>query len=337
MKNKAADVPYTGVREEVIKDAQPTMNDKALGILTKWITERYKIRVKKDVDKVPAPWTDCPILQKVKFTNVFREDDRATIWLIDNVCNNDQLSYENKILNCILFRLYNKIETCELIGMPLDFGSIKYKGEIQEVLENRVAQDPKYVFFTSAFNTGGFKAGSVKHTGEQYIPMRPVSFMEYIINDDIVQRLMDAESPEFVIKELMEYTGIGKFLSYQIFVDFTYIEEYPFSENEYTVSGPGCSLGLSFLFEDEDGMNDAECLFWLRDNHEVLNIDWEELLHDRAPHDRKTNVMSLENNMCEFSKYYRCTEKQEAGETVRARVKYDGEGFSGATLDGFFK
>ena len=45
-----------------------------------WIEEREKIRILKEVDKRPPPWTEDPILRVFKFCQVFREDDRTTRW-----------------------------------------------------------------------------------------------------------------------------------------------------------------------------------------------------------------------------------------------------------------
>lgn len=325
MLDKELDIPYCGVHKDVIENANPVLNEDKLALLTQWITERYDIHLKKDVDQLSAPWTSCPILQKIKFTNVRREHDRATIWLIDYICKSTDISTTDKMLNCILFRLYNNWKTADLIGMPYRMGyMLKHKEEIRGILERKAKLDPDYVFFTSAFNTGGMKAAVGRTTGEQYIPMRPIAMMEHLVGSNISKDLNECDSPEQVCELLMSFKGIGEFLSYQMFVDFTYIEDYKFSENHFTIAGPGCQMGLDFLFEDKDGMTYEECIFWLRDNHNVLNINFDMLFSDLEPHDRKPNVMSLENCMCEFSKYVRCHEQLADGKHPRARVKYDG-------------
>ena len=112
-------------------------------------------------------------------------------------------------------------------------------------------------------------------------------------------------------------------------MDYTYIENISFSENEYTVAGPGCKRGLKYLFQDRDDMSYEECLFWIRDNwtrlnykyvkHEYNKIHTYELLKDLPDWDREMNVMSLENCFCEFSKYM----KIKLGEG-RTKRKYQG-------------
>ena len=100
-------------------------------------------------------------------------------------------------------------------------------------------------------------------------------------------------------------------MAYQLLIDMTYCPECPISENEFTVAGPGCKAGLKLIFQKKDGMTPEECLFWLRNNWNILmnyyNIEWnpDEIFPDIPVEDRYMNVMSLENCCCELSKYHR--------------------------------
>jgi len=47
-------------------------------------------------------------LNKYKFVNTKRKWDRESRWLLKNIVNNSNLTYEEKLLNCILFRVINK-------------------------------------------------------------------------------------------------------------------------------------------------------------------------------------------------------------------------------------
>lgn len=328
MLTKPADILYCGVREDKIKSAQPIINDENLLHLYNFITRRYKIHLRKDVLKKPQPWTTDPVLLEFRFTNVRREHDRESKWLIKHITSNPKVTYEDKLLNCILFRLFNKHETSELINQPIHF-SKKYDPEsYRAAFEETEARDPHYIFFTGAFITGGMKRALKwylpKGTKEDSMPMRVMKFMEYLYADDVVGKIKACKSQKAVYDLLRGYLGIGDFLAYQMFVDMTYIEEFPFSENEFTAAGPGCKMGLNFLFIDRDGMSYEECLFWLRENlgslfEEVLGKVWSpsKLFCDLPAHDRCLNVMSLENCFCELSKYIRA----KTG-TGRPRKKY---------------
>jgi hypothetical protein len=103
--------------------------------------------------------------------------------------------------------------------------------------------------------------------------------------------------------------GAGDFIAYQIFVDLTYINEFPISENEFTICGPGCKRGIDYLFDDKDGMSYTECIFWLRDHQEEIfkeidpNFSFKKLFNNLPEEDRFWSVMSIENCMCELQKY----------------------------------
>lgn len=326
MRNKEADVLFCGVSEERIKNAKPVLSKKALLYLYEFITQRYMIHLKKDVLKETPPWTTDQVLRDFRFTNIRREHDKESKWVIEHIANNPELCYEDKLLNVILFRLYNKHETAELISMPFKFSETPdwnpewYRG----LFEAALVEDPKRVFFTAAFHTVGMKITLKKVTGEDYAPMRVLKFMRTLIDTNLVDRIKSCLNQEGVYKELIGYDGIGGFLGYQFYVDMTYIKEFPFSENEFTVAGPGCVRGLNYLFKNRDGMTYEECLFWLRDNLDRLFIkrlrkSWspKDLFWDLPEEDRCFNVMSLENCFCELSKYIRAKEG-----TGRPRKRY---------------
>lgn len=317
MRNKEADVPFCGVSEERIKNAKPVLSKKALLYLYEFITQRYMIHLKKDVLKETPPWTTDQVLRDFRFTNIRREHDKESKWVIEHIANNPELCYEDKLLNVILFRLYNKHETAELISMPFKFSETPgwnpewYRG----LFESALVEDPKRVFFTGAFYTVGMKNTLKKVTKEDYAPIRVLKFIRILIDTGLVDTIKACSNQEEVYKKLISYDGIGGFLGYQFYVDMTYIKGFPFSENEFTIAGPGCVRGLNYLFKNRDGMTYEECLFWLRDNLDRLFIeklgkDWDakRVFWDLPEEDRCFNVMSLENCFCELSKYIRAKE-----------------------------
>lgn len=326
MKNKPADTLYCGVNQKRIKKAQPVLNERNLLYLYNFIKRRYVIHLRKDVLKKDPPWTNDEVLKDFRFTNIRREHDRETKWVIEHITSNPELSYEDKLLNVILFRLYNKHETAELISMPFKFSETPdWNPEwYRSLFEAALVDDPKRVFFTAAFHTVGMKNTLRAVTGEDYAPMRILKFIKILQQEGMTDDIKACANQKEVYETLTNYNGIGRFLAYQFYVDMTYIAEFPFSENEFTVAGPGCIMGLNYLFEDRDGMSYEECLFWLRDNLdrlfvEQLGKDWDakKVFWDLPEHDRCFNVMSLENCFCELSKYIRAKDG-----TGRPRKRY---------------
>lgn len=321
MKNKKFDIPYCGCNIEKIRTANPTIDPEIFRYLYQWIVERYAIHLRKDVEHLPAPWTDDKILRKFRFTNVRREHDKETKWTIQNICSltEQDMSWMSKMCNLILFRMFNKSETCKNF-MPINFDEGVNWGQITQYFSTV----PKsYNCFTNAFYASGLKGSCYraigypsKHaaqlngvTGELAV-IRTVEQNIYQ-NTQLLQKLRGSHTAKEFFDALREIPGVHDFLAYQIFVDYTYCAESPWSENEFTVAGVGCQKGLSMLFTDYDGMTYEEALFWMRDNWDDLcqkyGIDWDpdKLFCDLPDYDRYMNVMSLENCMCELSKYVR--------------------------------
>jgi hypothetical protein len=378
MKTKIKDRAYCGVDPENILSANPTLHEENFKHLSDWIKERYLIHYRKDVEKKNSPWTDNKVLKDYRFTNVKRYQDRESIALI-NTITSSELSLEDKLLNCILFRVWNKSKTLELLEWPFKVDEFKNEKKFIALVEKsrRIVKgyDKNYVWFTPAFNTGGIKSAwfspatntyigatvsslrvrwaltgveqetsyrtfrdAVKEYStkdmeilefidcpeinsytlwEKDIAIRPFWLGKWAVDNGIIKQILDSKTQEDVFNILKKIPGLAGFLAYQIFVDFAYIEEFPFSENEFTIAGPGCMRGLDLVFEDRDGMNYEEALFWLRDNQHLFGIDFNDLMKDLPEEDRHLTIIDIENSMCEIQKYIKAMNG-----SGRPRVKY---------------
>lgn len=307
MINKTCDIEYAGCRKDKILSAVPVINENNFRMFVYWIKERAKIHIKKDILKEQAPWTEDPILRTVRFTNVRREQDKESQYLINVICSNSYLSYQDKIANIFLFRMLNKSESVAGI-LPVDFqdyNSYKIKGWAQSL--------PKgYKQFKKVFMVSGMMGNINAVIGKRESGIESCAdYCKYLWDVGFMEKLSQVTSANKIYEEISLIRGIGSFMAYQIFVDMTYCPECPVSENEFVVAGPGCKEGLKLIFDKKDGMNSEECLFWLRDNwYDLLfqyDIYWngDELFPDVPRRERYMNVMSLENCCCEISKYYR--------------------------------
>src|SRR5258706_2193424 len=72
----------------------------------------------------PPPWTSDPILAKHKFTNAYRASDRISQYLIKNVIYRGDQSPEEVFFRCILFKIFNRQSTWELLETAL--GEVRY-------------------------------------------------------------------------------------------------------------------------------------------------------------------------------------------------------------------
>src|SRR6267378_1946627 len=64
---------------------------------------------------LPPPWTDDPIMNEYKFTNAYRASDRVSQYLIRRVIYEGDQKPEQVLFRILLFKLFNKIETWELL------------------------------------------------------------------------------------------------------------------------------------------------------------------------------------------------------------------------------
>jgi hypothetical protein len=359
MKNRPKDEEYCGVDSIRIAVATPEVNWVNMAHFMEFVIERYRIHKKKDVKGSPSPWTNNEILRDFKFTNVRREHDRQSRYLIENISTNPKLSLEDKIVNTFMFRAWNNWSTLCLFGFPYSAKAIYDPGlkeKVRQVYTELNELEPERRWWSNAYNQGGTKMSWKFPEGDGYkrahsekvarkyidfepdIPLRPFHIGPWLKRQDTVNKLLHAENQEDCFKIIKSVRGFADFLAYQIFVDLTYIEDFPFSENEFVVAGPGCKKGIDYLFIDRDGMSYEECIFWLRDNINMFeedcvslfrNEDIEEhttykympnsLFNDLPKEDRRMNVMSIENCMCELSKYIRAVEG-----TGRPRNRYKG-------------
>ena len=85
--------------------------------------ERQNIFLKK-LNGDLLPWTNDKILQEYKFCNSYRVNDSVSQYLLKNVIYNDgKYNYDDMIFRIILFKLFNKESTWELLEK--EFGDIK--------------------------------------------------------------------------------------------------------------------------------------------------------------------------------------------------------------------
>ena len=290
---------------------EPIVHEENINLFWQYIIKRYNIYLKR-INNESYPWTDDPILLKWKFTNVFREDDPGTIYVIDKIIPHFKNDFQNLLFNTIIYRLYNKINTMDKIGLQKieTFDKDLLEGKLREVaISDKV--------FTNAFIVSSFAfiSRDCDKIGRTCILLEKIRDMISELSSSILQN----KDSEFTYNSLLGVPGLGKFLAYQIAVDLGYHDKTVFDENKYVVSGPGCISGLDKLFKDKNGLNYEECIQHLchmqKQGFLDNGYDIDELFKDRKH--KCLNLMAMENCLCEISKYLKVYHK-----VGRARNKY---------------
>lgn len=294
------------------------LNKHPIESMCKWIKERYLIHLRKDVEGKPYPWTDWPALRDYQFTNVMRKHDKESRLLIESTLNNSDLSYADKILNIFLFRVYSKFETYSLVGFPRKKHLVARDEllEIEKAIETKKQESPDYVFFTNAFICSGIKSS---YHPDIYLPVDGAPFREtsnnvsrmFLLWNDLIlskvdERIIQSKTAEEVGAAIQSVRGFASdFLSFQVYVDLTYIKEFSFTEDDWVLAGPGCKWGLDYIFPSLVGTY-VESLVWLRDHMDYIlalhGVNLKEIMVDLPMEERRMSLSACENLMCELSK-----------------------------------
>lgn len=283
------------------------MNSELIGILAHWVNERHSIYLRKKSGE-PKPWTKDSILRKYKFTNVFRELDTVSQWLIHNWYE-PYREHTNLWFAACMARQINWPATLEEIGFPEFWDKEK---TIQTMIARKDRGEKVY--------TGAYMLRcDIQKGGGHKARYTCCNVLDPLWKDkDRV--LSDMGSVQRFVENLKTYHGWGGFLADQVAWDLTWtnvLREAPDAQT-WTYAGPGCIRGLNRLSE-------RSLVFHLTQEKalEELHKLYEEVypyLDVHVLEYRRPTIRDLENVCCEFDKYMRV--KLNEG---RPRSLYQGE------------
>jgi hypothetical protein len=263
------------------------------------------------------PWTDNPVLAIYKFTNAYRASDRVSQYLIRHVIYRDDLptSPREVFFRVLLFKLFNKIETWDLLDRalgPITFED--YRFAAYDAVLTRAMKAGHRIYSAAYIMPPGTRAfgQSAKHQNNLLL-------LERMMADRLAERLAEAHTMQTGFEELRAYPTIGDFLAYQFITDINYSELTDFSEMDFVVPGPGARDGLRKCFVDSGGLNEPELIRMVADLQERefarLGLNFESLWG------RRLQLIDCQNLFCEVDKYSRVAHPQILGRTGRVRIK----------------
>jgi len=340
MIKKPQDNNYCGVEESKIKSAKPKVNLEMLKRYTYYQKERTEIYRKKEILGEMSPWSSDPIFTNFKWTMTKRWLDRESKNLNNGILFREDISLENKILNSLAFRLINKFKCFDLLpDKYIDFSKEYSEKDWQQIKEIFI-KSGEDSFFTSAYMISGtLRAIKIKVLGDQKADA-PKDALEsliqifkfvHLIKEEVLE-ISRGDNPDKMVKDLFNLYGVGKFIAYQVFSDWTYIKEFPFSDNSCAECGPGTTRGLEHFFEDFGGLSHKELVYWVRDNIESLceenNIEWDlNSWFDFLPEEsRYWGLQDITNSFCEFDKSTRIWTPELRDLNAKRVRKFDGKG-----------
>jgi hypothetical protein len=282
----------------------------------RFAAERQRIFFQR-LDGVQPPWTSDPVLTTYKFTNAYRASDRVSQYLIRRVIYRDDLpaSAAEICFRILLFKIFNKIETWELLEGSLGAVTLEdYRFDIYDrVLTAAMRAGQRIYSAAYIMPPGGSAFGhAAKHQNH-------LRLLELMMGDELPHRLSEAVSMQRGFDLLRAYPTIGDFLAYQFITDINYSEITNFTETEFVVPGPGALDGIRKCFADRGGLNEPEVIRFMADNQEA---EFDRLgLQFRTLWGRRLQLIDCQNLFCEVSKYARVQHPEVAGQTGRTRIK----------------
>jgi len=265
------------------------------------------------VKGTPPPWTNDQILASHRFTNVYRAADRVSQYLIRHVLYKSPQNIEEMFFRVILFKIFNRIETWEVLiaklGDPLwtHFDFNRYA----RVLDAMMARGERV--YSGAYIMPSPSFGSArKHRNH-------LQLLEYMMRDGAPRRIALARSLQEVFKILRSYPSLGEFLAFQFSIDLNYGELINFSEMEFVVAGPGAREGIRKCFADTAGLNEPELIRAITeradDEFRRLELTFETLWG------RPLQLIDCQNLFCEVDKYARVVHPEVSSRSGRTRIK----------------
>lgn len=249
-----------------------------------WISERESIRLKRAAGE-PAPWTDDEILQRFRFCNVRRMDDRVSQWLLENWYE-PYFGHPNMSTAIILARQLNRIETMEEVGFPDRWNPKR----VEKILNARVARGEKN--FSAAYMITGTLGG----TKIQQIVWKVVDALHQ--NKPTLHR----DSLEDTWRGLLPYAGFSSFIAGQFVADLRWAVNGTWSDkNSWAPMGPGSRRGINRLAGRDLNFRIRQEQFLT----ELENLRGTCLKKLPVSITDRMELMDWQNCLCEFDKYTR--------------------------------
>lgn len=295
----------------------------------KFATERQDIFFKR-FNGETYPWTKDKILSQYKFTNVYRATDRVSQYLIKNVIYKGSQKPEEVFFRILLFKIFNRISTWEILEYELgkisfkDYSFKKYNKVLEEVMNKKIPIYSAAYIMASGMSTFGYEKKHQNH----------LRLIELMIKEKVPYKLQNCKNMSEAYELLHTYPTIGNFLSYQYITDINYSTLTNFSEMEFVKAGPGARDGIVKCFKNFGEYSFEDIIHFMVENQEQeferLNLDFKSLWG------RKLQLIDCQNIFCEVDKYSRVAHPEIEGASKRTRIKQKYKSQQNDSIEFFF-
>lgn len=246
------------------------------------------------------PWTNDKIFQNYKFCNSYRVNDRVSQYLLKNIIyNGTKYSKEDTIFRIILFKLFNKESTWELLinhFKNITLSNFDFN-EYSKVLSDSKEKGIK--IYNDAYISCANKAFGYDKKHDNHLAL--INKMFKI--DKMQNKIIKCNNMEEAFNIIKKYPLIGNFMAYQLVTDINYSDVVDWKEDEFTVAGPGSIRGIRKCFIDKGNMTDEDIIKYMYNHQDEefkrLNYNFVGIKN------RKLQLIDCQNIFCELDKYCR--------------------------------
>ena len=314
---------------KLLPSADIDVNDEMINLFFKTMFERQEVWYNKTCLGLPRDkWTDNKIFAEYRFTNVYRELDRSSQWLIKNVLCDSDNSVEDLLFKIIIYRFINKPDCFEHKNKYLRVELQSYEDFDEQEMWRQMAAYRKHVEnpWQIAYMTNlAFLAMPDDWDNERDGMFKDHAYIRYIfpkvhkLIPKLKKTIQTSNNVEDTIKLLETIPAVSSFMSHEFFMDFCYVAKYgekplwKFETSDWVNNGPGSSLGIRLLFPSLQTIKEQSQAFeWLLEIAEselsrygnFKYVDWN---RDEKKYEivKKINLTKniIEFWLCEFSKY----------------------------------
>lgn len=281
-----------------------------------FMLEREAVRLRKESGQ-PRPWTDDPILQEYKFTNVRRHHDWTSAQLREHFYEpNFDAPQADILMNCALARYFGTFEFMEAIGWQtyddFDFDAI------EDCATNRLERRMRV--FTGAYviTNQGISAPKQEVVVHYFLKDLHAAVPNLL---DVVQMTRSWRKLADSMRKINGFGGTG-FMTKEVLLDTTYTGFWNAGDDvtfiigpnkrftvpkdwwTWTPIGPGARRGIQRLLGHDDpktapNVSEVDCLDHIIDLKDCQSELWNiEEFGALSPTD-------IQFQLCEFDKYER--------------------------------
>ena len=279
---------------------EPRVRQEVYDVYWYFAAERQAI-FKRRAEGEGEPWTGDPILREFKFCNSYRASDRVSQYLMrDVIYDGDEGARvpEDTFLRIVLFRLFSKERTWEALewatgGVSRATFDCDRLGSVLDDLRTRQS------IYTAAFILCAFDAFGHPAKHRNHLALVEHMFGQARLGRSLARALTLGD----VYELLLGFPMIGPFMAYQIAIDLNYSHHLAFSENDFTMPGPGAIRGLRKVFEDFGDHTPSQLIHRMvdRQEEEFARLD---LAFDGL-YGRPLHAIDCQGLFCETDKYAR--------------------------------